>query len=62
MQKIKVFFKKYKPAETQLRINDKLPKIAAKMTKTQIAEATAFAQKWKATHPPLSFFPDKLGD
>lgn len=57
-----IFFKKYKPAQTELGINDKLPKIAAKMTQTQIAEATAFAQKWKDTHPPLSFFPDKLGD
>ena len=43
-------------------VNDKLPKIAAKMTQTQIAEAKVFAQKWKATHPPLSFFPDKLGN
>ena len=42
-------------------VNDKLPKIAAKMTQNQIAEAKIFAQQWKATHPPLSFFPDKLG-
>jgi hypothetical protein len=41
-------------------VNDKLPKIAAKMTAEQIDEATEFAKKWKATHPPLSFFPEKL--
>ena len=40
---------------------DKLTKIAAKMTPEQIEEAKAFAQEWKASHPPLSFFPDKLG-
>ncbi|WXL24749.1 sel1 repeat family protein [Ectopseudomonas mendocina] len=40
---------------------EKLKKIAAKMTPEQIEEAKAFAQEWKATHPPLSFFPDKLG-
>ena len=38
-----------------------LPEIAAKMTPEQIEEAKVFAQEWKATHPPLSFFPDKLG-
>ncbi|WXL24747.1 sel1 repeat family protein [Ectopseudomonas mendocina] len=38
-----------------------LPKIAAKMTPEQIEEAKAYAKEWKATHPPLSFFPDKLG-
>lgn len=39
----------------------KLPKIAAKMTPEQIEQAKAFAQEWKATHPPLSYFPEKLG-
>lgn len=39
----------------------KLPKIAAKMTPKQIEQAKAFAQEWKATHPPLSYFPEKLG-
>lgn len=42
-------------------VNDKLPKIAAKMTPEQIAEAKKYAEQWKASHPPLSFFPDKLG-
>jgi hypothetical protein len=42
-------------------VEDKLYKIAAKMTPEQIEEAKAFAQEWKASHPPLSFFPDKLG-
>jgi len=38
-----------------------LPEIAAKMNPEQIAEAKIFAEKWKSTHPPLSFYPDKLG-
>jgi TPR repeat protein len=45
----------------QSYVEHKLPEIAAKMTPEQIEEAKAFAQEWKATHPPLSFFPDKLG-
>ena len=44
----------------QSRVESKLPKIAAKMTPEQIMEAEEFAKKWKTTHPPLSFFPDKL--
>lgn len=40
---------------------DILPEIAAKMTPEQIEQAKAFAQEWKATHPPLSYFPEKLG-
>lgn len=39
----------------------KLPQIAAKMTPEQIEQAKVFAKKWKATHPPLSYFPEKLG-
>jgi hypothetical protein len=38
-----------------------LPKIAAKMTPEQIEQAKKFAEEWEATHPPLSFFPHKLG-
>lgn len=41
-------------------LEGKLPEIAAKMTPDQLAQASEFAKKWKATHPPLSFFPDKL--
>jgi TPR repeat protein len=44
----------------QVNIEYKLPLITAKMTPEQIIEAKEFAKKWKATHPPLSFFPDKL--
>ncbi|WXL24748.1 sel1 repeat family protein [Ectopseudomonas mendocina] len=40
---------------------EKLKQIEAKMLPEQIEEAKAFAKEWKATHPPLSFFPDKLG-
>jgi TPR repeat protein len=45
----------------QENIEYKLPKIASKMTPEQIEEAKVFAAEWKATHPPLSFFPPKLG-
>ncbi|MGF6127449.1 hypothetical protein QF019_002658 [Pseudomonas frederiksbergensis] len=38
----------------------KLSEIEAKMTPEQISQATEFAKKWKLTHPPLSFFPEKL--
>jgi TPR repeat protein len=44
----------------QVNVEYKLPLIAAKMTPEQIIEAKEFAKKWKSTHPPLSFFPDKL--
>ncbi|MFJ5283777.1 hypothetical protein ACIP66_07975 [Pseudomonas sp. NPDC088429] len=31
-----------------------------KMTPEQIEAAKKFAQEWASSHPPLSFFPDKL--
>ncbi|WDH19765.1 tetratricopeptide repeat protein [Pseudomonas chlororaphis] len=37
-----------------------LPKIKEKMTLLQIAEAEKISSAWKASHPPLSFFPFKL--
>lgn len=37
-----------------------LPKITAKMTPEQKAQGETFAKGWKSTHPPLSFFPEKL--
>jgi TPR repeat protein len=45
----------------QVYVEGKLPVIAKKMTPEQILEANDFAKKWKATHPPLSFYPEKLG-
>ncbi|MFG0585432.1 tetratricopeptide repeat protein [Pseudomonas sp. zjy_9] len=42
-------------------VTDKMEAISAKMTPKQIEQAKAFAEEWKATHPPLSFFPPKLG-
>jgi uncharacterized protein len=45
----------------QVYVEDTLPEIAAKMTPEQIEDAKVFAKEWKSTHPPLSFFPDKLG-
>ncbi len=46
--------------DVQVYVNEVLPEIAQKMTPEQISEAKKFAENWKATHPPLSFFPDKL--
>lgn len=40
---------------------DVLPDIAAKMTSEQIEEAKVFADQWRSSHPPLSYFPPKLG-
>ncbi len=39
-----------------------LPKIEKKMTADQIKAAKKYAAEWEATHPPLSFFPDKLSE
>ncbi|OQR27465.1 hypothetical protein BWR15_30555 [Pseudomonas sp. T] len=39
----------------------RLPKIAEHLTPEQIEEAKKIGAEWKATHPPLSYFPDKLG-
>lgn len=40
----------------------KIEKIAEKMTPDQIEKSKTVAKEWKASHPPLSFFPDKLSD
>lgn len=45
----------------QTDVEETLPQISEKMTPTQIQEAEDFATKWKTTHPPLSFFPEKIG-
>ncbi|RVD79974.1 tetratricopeptide repeat protein [Pseudomonas koreensis] len=42
-------------------VQDTLEEIGAKMTPEQIKSSEAVANEWKDTHPPLSFFPDKLG-
>lgn len=44
----------------QERVESKLPKIEAKMTAEQVSEGKQLAKEWKATHAPLSFYPDKL--
>ncbi|WP_259741102.1 tetratricopeptide repeat protein [Pseudomonas frederiksbergensis] len=41
-------------------VEDVLPDIAKKMSPEQINEAKRFSEGWKSSHPPLSFFPDKL--
>lgn len=38
-----------------------LKKIATHLTPEQIEQAKKIGAEWKATHPPLSFFPGKLG-
>ena len=38
----------------------KLPFVEAKMTPQQIEKALEFAEEWKASHPPLSYFPHIL--
>ncbi|WP_256576818.1 MULTISPECIES: tetratricopeptide repeat protein [unclassified Pseudomonas] len=43
-------------------VEKKLDSIAEKMTPEQIEQSKIVAEQWKATHPPLSFFPDKLGN
>ncbi|WP_085707690.1 tetratricopeptide repeat protein [Pseudomonas sp. B35(2017)] len=43
-------------------VEQKIEKIGEKMTPEQIKESMRVAAQWKASHPPLSFFPDKLGD
>lgn len=45
----------------QAYVKETLPKIEKKMTSQQIEESLKFAEAWSASHPPLSFFPDKLG-
>ncbi|MBP5952879.1 tetratricopeptide repeat protein [Pseudomonas sp. P42] len=45
----------------QVYVDEMLPEIAEKMTAAQIEEAKKYAAEWKSTHPPLSFFPEKLG-
>ncbi|WP_238704398.1 tetratricopeptide repeat protein [Pseudomonas sp. RU47] len=42
-------------------VNDTLTGIEKNMSKEQIEKAKELAKTWKANHPPLSFFPDKLG-
>jgi len=46
--------------DVQVYVNETLPEIAEKMTPDEISEANDFEKNWKATHPPLSFFPEKL--
>lgn len=43
-------------------VERKSDEIREKMTPAQIEESKIMAKEWKATHPPLSFFPDKLGN
>ncbi|WP_165668411.1 tetratricopeptide repeat protein [Metapseudomonas otitidis] len=41
-------------------VEDFKPKLLEQLGSEQIEQAEAFAKEWKATHPPLSFFPGKL--
>ncbi|WP_447759907.1 tetratricopeptide repeat protein [Pseudomonas moraviensis] len=42
-------------------VNDVLPEVRKNLSKEQLEKAEELAKTWKTTHPPLSFFPDKLG-
>ncbi|PYC22415.1 sel1 repeat family protein [Pseudomonas jessenii] len=42
-------------------VQDTLEEIGSKMTPEQLENSKAVAEEWKTTHPPLSFFPEKLG-
>jgi len=44
----------------QTDVAETLPLISEKMTTAEIEEARKYAIEWKASHPPLSFFPDKM--
>jgi len=41
-------------------IEKRLPPIAAQMTPEQLDQALEYAEEWKSSHPPLSFFSQKL--
>ena len=43
-------------------VDRKIEKIAEKMTPEQIEQSKIVAQEWKASHAPISFFPEKLSD
>jgi TPR repeat protein len=45
----------------QTDVAETLPLISEKMTTAEINEARKYATKWKASHSPLSFFPEKIG-
>ncbi|WP_225594985.1 tetratricopeptide repeat protein [Pseudomonas sp. PDM22] len=45
----------------QVFVEGELPRIASHLTSEEIDEAKKIGADWKSTHPPLSFFPDKLG-
>ena len=44
----------------QADVTDQLRKISLKITPDEIIKAKKIAAVWKADHPPLSFFPEKL--
>jgi hypothetical protein len=46
----------------QENIDYELPKITSKMTPEDVERGKQFAKEWKKTHPPLSFFPEKLDE
>ena len=45
----------------QVYLDGVMPRVAAKMTPEELEQAKVFAEQWKKTHPPVSFYPDKLG-
>lgn len=47
--------------DVQVFVNEMIPLMSARMTPDQIEKAESLAKEWKATHPPVSFFPHELG-
>ncbi len=46
----------------QADIKDLIPRIESKMTESDMKKGKKFADQWRSTHPPLSFFPDQLDE
>nr|WP_298144755.1 tetratricopeptide repeat protein [uncultured Pseudomonas sp.] len=47
--------------DAPLSAREELEEMARLMTPAQIEQAKVFAEKWRKTHPPLSFFVNKYG-
>ncbi|WP_311969539.1 sel1 repeat family protein [Pseudomonas baltica] len=47
--------------DVQTYVDRTLPEILSQMTEDQIVKGDEMAKNWKSSHPPLSFFPEKLG-
>lgn len=46
----------------QADVKDLIPRIESKITESDMKKGKEFADQWRSTHPPLSFFPDQLDE